>query len=93
MTQPDTNRQTNALAIAALAFSCGSVVLGPAGFIPGIILGFMSLRQLRDRPGQDGRGIAISAIAAGFVFAALSTLVLGAVHWRINWIQSTFQGV
>jgi hypothetical protein len=68
-------RRTNSLAIAALCCGVGQVVAGPFAGIPAIVLGAMSLRQIRES-GEDGRGMATTGLVLGVVGTALSLLVL-----------------
>jgi len=68
-------RRTNSLAIAALCCGVGQVVAGPFAGIPAIVLGAMSLKQIRES-GEDGRGMATTGLVLGVVGTALSLLVL-----------------
>jgi len=68
-------RRTNSLAIAALCCGVGQVLAGPFAGIPAIVLGAMSLRQIRES-GEDGRGMATTGLVLGVVGTALSLLVL-----------------
>ena len=67
-------RRTNTLAIAALCCGIGQVVAGPFAGIPAIVLGAMSLRQIR-LSGEDGRGMATTGLVLGVVGTILSVLV------------------
>jgi hypothetical protein len=69
-------RRTNTLAIAALCCGIGQVIAGPFAGIPAIVLGFMSVNQIR-RTGENGRGLAITGLVLGIVGTML--LVLGIV--------------
>jgi hypothetical protein len=64
--------------------SIASLVLGLVGlplcflFIPSvlaIIFGFVGLGQIKNDPGQQGRGLAIAGIVLGIVMIALVLLV------------------
>ncbi len=72
--QPMQTKICSNLAIAALAFSCASVIIGPLGCIPGIILGKKALREIHMNEHLNGRGIAKSAIIIGWIFTALSII-------------------
>lgn len=68
-------RRTNSLAIAALCCGVGQVVAGPFAGIPAIVLGAMSLKQIR-LSGEDGRSMAITGLVLGVVGTILSVLVI-----------------
>ena len=67
-------RRTNSLAIAALCCGIGQIIAGPLAGIPAIVLGAMSLKQIR-QTGEDGRGMAMTGLVLGIVGVIL-TLVL-----------------
>lgn len=56
---------TNGLAIGALVASLIGLCTCSIGSIVGIILGVLSLNQMKERPGQDGRGMALAGIWVG----------------------------
>ena len=56
---------TNGLAIGALVSSLIGLCTCSIGSIVGIILGAMALNQLKERPGQEGRGMAQAGIWVG----------------------------
>ena len=66
-------RTTSNLAVAALAFSCASVILGPFGFVPGVILGLRARREIRANPGLCGTRVANAAVWIGLLFGLLFT--------------------
>jgi hypothetical protein len=68
-------RRTNSLAIAALCCGIAQVVAGPLAGIPAIILGFLSVGQIR-QTGEEGRGMAITGLVLGIVGVMLTVLVL-----------------
>jgi Domain of unknown function (DUF4190) len=68
-------RRTNSLAIAALCCGIGQFVFGPLTGIPAVILGAISLRQIRDT-GEDGRGMAITGVVLGAVGTVLLILAI-----------------
>jgi len=63
-------RRTNSLAIAALSCGIGQLIAGPVAGIPAIVLGSMSLRQIRDT-GEDGHAMAVTGLVLGIVGTAL----------------------
>jgi Domain of unknown function (DUF4190) len=68
-------RGTNSLAIAALCCGIGQIIAGPFAGIPAVILGFMSLGQIR-QSGEDGRGMAITGLVLGIVGLVLTVLIV-----------------
>ena len=69
---------TNGMAIAAMVCGlCGFLCIIPG--VVGIILGFVSLPQIR-RTQQGGRGMAITGIVAGFVWIAVFVLLIALGH-------------
>jgi hypothetical protein len=70
-----TGRRTNSLAIAALCCAIGQVIAGPFAGIAAIVLGSISLKQIR-LSGEDGRGLAITGLVLGIVGTLLVILVI-----------------
>jgi hypothetical protein len=68
-------RRTNSLAIAALCCAIGQVIAGPFAGIAAIVLGAMSLSQIR-QSGEDGRGMAITGLVLGIVGTVLAVFLL-----------------
>ena len=61
--------QTNTLAVISAALSLSSIFT-VIGFIPGIILGHMANREIKQST-DTGRGWAITGLVVGYVFLAL----------------------
>ncbi len=68
-------RRTNSLAIAALCCAIGQLIAGPFAGIAAIVLGAVSLKQIRVS-GEDGRGMAITGLALGIAGTVLVVLLL-----------------
>jgi hypothetical protein len=68
-------RRTNPLAIAALCCAVGQLIAGPFAGIAAIVLGAMSLKQIR-MSGEDGRGLAITGLILGIVGTILALLLI-----------------
>ena len=64
--------RTSKLAIVSLALSAGSFVLGPFGFIPGIICGHLARGKIRRDSTLAGKGLATAGLAVGYCFVLLS---------------------
>ncbi len=59
--------RTSGLAIASLVLSCMSFVIGPAGFVPGIICGHLAMREIHNHPELDGNGLAVAGLIIGYI--------------------------
>ena len=68
-------RRTNSLAIAALCCAIGQVIAGPFAGIPAVVLGSMSLKQIR-QTGEDGQGMAMTGIVLGIVGTLLFVVLI-----------------
>jgi hypothetical protein len=68
-------RRTNPLAIAALCCAVGQLIVGPFAGIAAIVLGAMSLKQIR-LSGEDGRGLAMTGLILGIVGTIITTLLV-----------------
>ena len=63
------------ISFAALCCAVGQVVAGPFAGIAAIILGAMSLKQIR-LSGEDGRGMAVAGLTLGIIGIALFLLLM-----------------
>jgi hypothetical protein len=88
-------RRTNPLAIAALCCSIGQVIAGPFAGIAAIVLGAISLKQIRVS-GEDGRGMAMTGLILGILGTILMVLAIVffiAVFHDITTNVNNFNGV
>lgn len=67
--------RTNSLAIAALSCAIAQVIAGPLSGIPAIVLGVMSMREIR-RTGERGHGMAMAGLVLGIIGLILAVLAL-----------------
>jgi hypothetical protein len=67
--------RTNPLAVVALCCGIGQVIAGPFAGIAAIVLGAMSLRQIRET-GAGGHGMAVTGIVLGAVGMILTVLAV-----------------
>ena len=84
-------RQTSNLAIAALAFSCASVMLGPFGFVPGLILASKAKQEIIANPQLDGIGLAKAATVIGWSFVGLFAISIISAIWLLTrgpWVST-----
>lgn len=68
----------NPLAIAAFTSSM-LIPLWPVSSVAAVVLGLTSMRQLRGRPTERGRGLALAGVTIGLVVVLASVVVLGVV--------------
>jgi uncharacterized protein DUF4190 len=80
-------RRTNSLAIAALCCGIGQVLAGPLAGVPAIILGIMSMRQIR-QTGEDGNGMAVTGLVLGIVGVIATILVVVAALALVGAVSS-----
>ena len=80
-------RRTNSLAIAALCCGIGQVLAGPLAGVPAIILGIMSMRQIR-QTGEDGNGMAVTGLVLGIVGVIATVLVVVAALALVGAVSS-----
>jgi hypothetical protein len=67
--------KTSRLAIASLALSLGSLLLGPLGYLPGIICGHLAKGRIRRDPALGGRGLANAGLGIGYGILALNVII------------------
>jgi Domain of unknown function (DUF4190) len=72
------------LAIAALCCGIAQCMAGPLAGIPAIVLGAISLKQIRET-GEDGRGMAVAGLVLGIIGVAL--VVLGTLLVAVAFTQ------
>jgi len=71
-----TPSRTSGLAIASLILSTLSVVLGPFGFIPGIICGHLARSEMKKDPSIQGTGLAQAGLIVGYIFLGFFALLI-----------------
>jgi hypothetical protein len=87
-----TTERTSGLALGSLLSGIASFFVGIT-FIVAIILGHLSLSQIRKNPGMKGRNMAITGLVLGYawpVFAVVSIAILIALG---NEVRSTFKTI
>jgi hypothetical protein len=67
---------TCGLAIASLVLAIATVVIGPFGYIPGIICGHLAKSRIRRNPGLGGKGLATAGLGLGYGFVVATILIL-----------------
>ncbi len=67
---------TSGLAIASVVLSCLSVLVGPFGFLPGIICGHLARSECRRNPALTGAGFALAGLIVGYIFVGVTAVML-----------------
>lgn len=67
--------RTSGLAIVSFILSLLSLVLGPLGFIPGIVCGHLARREIKKYPTIRGSGLALAGLIIGYVFFVFFTVM------------------
>lgn len=62
--------RTNSFAVAAFTCSLSTILIG-FGWIPGLVFGYMALRQIEADPGQGGRRLALAGVVLGWIGAVV----------------------
>lgn len=78
MTKPTvvSESRIDGFAIASLALSLASVILGPFGFLPGIACGHIALWRIAHDPLRTGKGLAVAGLAIGYLCLAIFAFLL-----------------
>jgi hypothetical protein len=67
------------LAVVSLSLSCLSLVIGPLGYIPGIIFGHAARSECKVNPELMGSGVALAGIIIGYICLVLTVLVVALI--------------
>lgn len=67
---------TSRLAVASMVLSLSSLILGPLGFIPGIVCGHLAKKRLRRDPMLAGAGYAKAGLIVGYACLVLTGVYL-----------------
>lgn len=73
--QPPPKIEYSKLAVASLALSCASLLIGPFGCILGIIFGYLAKGELRQNPRLQGADLAKAGLWIGFGFLIIFAVV------------------
>jgi hypothetical protein len=72
------------MAIAAVVLALSSLVIGPFGFVPGIVCGHVALRRARNSQSDDGKTLARVGLAVGYAALALTVVVVGVLAVAVS---------
>ncbi|MBN1385057.1 MAG: DUF4190 domain-containing protein [Elusimicrobia bacterium] len=68
--------KTSGMAVASLVCSILAVIIGPLGFLPGIIFGHIANSQIEEDPKLGGKGLATAGLIIGYVFLGLTVVTV-----------------
>ena len=77
--------KTSGLAIASLVLSLLTLLIGPFGFIPGIICGHIARAKIANNPNLKGSGLAKAGLIIGYIFLGLGILAI--VFFLVAWMK------
>ncbi|MEC5126510.1 DUF4190 domain-containing protein [Verrucomicrobiales bacterium BCK34] len=76
----------NNLALASLLLSSAFLFVGPLGSIPGLICGYLALREFRLSNVEQGQGMAKAGIVVGWIGLVIAVVTLCVVlKWRADY--------
>ena len=78
------------LAVISLSLSCLSLIIGPLGYIPGIIFGHAARSECKKNPQLMGRGMALAGLIIGYLCLTLTIMV---VFLIIKYLNFTFKSI
>jgi hypothetical protein len=88
---------TSKLAVWALVLGCLGFFLSLLASIPAIVLGHMSLNEIKRNPGMQGRGMALAGTILGYVFTLilpiLSIIAISVLIALGNQVKGTFNTI
>jgi len=88
---PAPHEKTSSLAIWSLACGCLTLFCGIFTAIPAVILGHMSLSEIKRHPNLTGRGLALTGLIIGYVMTVLIPVALFVLLVLSKQVQSTFK--
>ena len=72
---PATAPKYSMMAAISLSLSCLSLIIGPLGYIPGIIFGHAARSECKKNPQLMGRGVALAGLIIGYACLILTIAV------------------
>jgi len=88
---------TSKLAVWALVCGCLGFFISLLASIPAIVLGHMSLNEIKKNPGMQGRGMALTGLILGYIFTLILPIIsIVAISVLIalgNQVKATFKTI
>ena len=79
------------MAGVSLSLSCLSVLIGPLGYIPGIIFGHAARSECKRNPELMGSGMALAGLVIGYFCLILTILVVALIIHYLDFTLTTFK--
>ncbi|UCD90953.1 MAG: DUF4190 domain-containing protein [Desulfobacterales bacterium] len=84
---PPATSKYSIMAVISLSLSCLSVLIGPIGYIPGIIFGHAARSECKKNPQLLGSGTALVGLIIGYLCLILTIIVVLLI---IKYVEFTF---
>lgn len=81
------------MAVISLSLSCLSLMVGPFGYIPGIIFGHTARWECKKNPQLVGRGMALAGLIVGYIGLILTIIVVLLIVKFVDVSFSTFKTI
>jgi len=89
--KPIASTKYSVLAVASLSLSCLSVIIGPLGYIPGIISGHAARSECKKNQHLMGSRMALAGLIIGYLGLALTVMVIGLILYCVDFKLTTFK--
>ena len=86
-----TKSKYSVMAAVSLSLSCLSVLIGPLGYIPGIIFGHAARSECKKNPALIGSGMALAGLVIGYLCLILTIIVVGLIIHYLDFTMTTFK--
>ena len=90
---PPAGDRTSGMAIASLVCGIASILCGIFTAIPAIILGHMSLAQIKREPYLKGKGMALAGLILGYVLIVLGVIGILVLESLGNQVKANFKTI
>jgi hypothetical protein len=85
---PPTPSKYSIMAVISLSLSCLSLVIGPIGYIPGIIFGHAARSECKKNPQLVGSRMALAGLIIGYLCLFLTIAVVVLI---LNYLKFSFK--
>ena len=88
---PVAKSKYSVMAAVSLSLSCLSVLIGPLGYIPGIIFGHAARSECKRNPELMGSGMALAGLLIGYLGLILTIIVVVLIIHYLDFTLTTFK--
>ena len=89
--KPIASTKYSVLAVTSLSLSCLSIIIGPLGYIPGIIFGHAARLECKRNPQLMGSRMALAGLIIGYLGLALTIMVIVLIFHFVDFKLTTFK--